>query len=103
MKFDNAIFIKDIRIETIGDKLWLAVYFDNGTKWIPALIEQALVAQKVAQCERTKYPNLDHDAAALPMEFLRRAIEGECVCALAFEKKFSLGHTGAYKRWCVDK
>lgn len=50
MKSDKLIFVEDIRIEKIGGKLWPAVYFDNGTRWIPVLIEQALIAQKVAQC-----------------------------------------------------
>jgi hypothetical protein len=103
MNSNRLILIEEITIEKIDDKFWAVVYFNDNTKWVPALIEQALLAQKVAQCERMKYLNLRWDPALLPMEFLQRAIKGECVCALAYEKKFNLQHTRAYKKFCLEK
>jgi hypothetical protein len=70
----NSIKIAAIKKETIGDKVWVKVYFDNGTEWIPALWEQGYLAMLVAQCEEKKYPNLPYDAKDMPRQFLSLAI-----------------------------
>ena len=98
------LLIEEIFIQPNGEgKLWVHVRFNDGSIWTPALIEQAIIAQKVAFCEKSKYPNLNHDAHLLPMEFLKRAIEGENICALASLEKFKLTHTRAYKKFCLKE
>ena len=101
MKLENRIIIEKIEIEKLKDKFWVVVYFNNGTIWIPALIEQALLAQKVARCEKIKYKSLDHDPENMVVTFFERAIKGENVCALANE--FKLIHTRAYEKFCLCK
>jgi len=100
MKFDNAIYVEKISIEKIGDKLWVLVRFNNNTIWIPALMEQALIAQYVVNCEKAKYPNVS-DPARMPKEFLSRAIKGENVYLLA--SIFNLTHTNSFRKFCLEK
>ena len=100
MKYENS-FINRIEIEKLNDKFWLVVYFENGTRWIPALVEQGIIAQKIALCEKIKYTNLKWGAEKMPTQFIIRAIKGEEVCALAYE--FKLTHTRAYKHFCLRK
>ena len=95
------ILIEEIKIENINNKSWLVVYFENNTRWVPALIEQGKMAQDVANCEKSKYQNLSWDAEKMPADFIKRAINGENICALAFE--FKLTHTRAYKKFCLRK
>lgn len=98
MKFETS-FINRIEIEKLNGKFWLVVYFENGTRWVPALVEQGLIAQKVAICEKIKYPNLKHSPEKMPTEFLKRSLKGENICALSNE--FDLTHTRAYKKYCL--
>ncbi len=98
MKYNNS-FINRIKIEKLNGKFWLVVYFENGTRWTPALMEQGLIAQKVALCEKLKYKNLKWPAEKMPSQFIVRAMKGEEVCALAHE--FKLTHTRAYKHFCL--
>ena len=100
MKYNNS-FIDRIEIEKLNGKFWLVVYFENGTRWVPALVEQGLIAQKVALCEKIKYVNLKWSAEKMPTQFIIRAIKGEDICALAYE--FKLTHTRAYEKFCLRK
>lgn len=88
-----------MKIEKIDNELWLVVYFNNQTRWVPALIEQGKMAQLVANCEKSKYQNLNWPPEKMPADFIKRAIDGENICALAFE--FKLTHTRAYKKFCL--
>ena len=40
-----------------GDKLWVEVTFDNGTKWMPEIVDLAHVCSLIGVCEDYKYPN----------------------------------------------
>ena len=66
----NRIEIDVIKIEPIGDKIWVKVYFNNGTEWIPALWEQGYIAYAVAKCEEEKYPNLPWSAKIQPRDYI---------------------------------
>jgi hypothetical protein len=94
----DSIKIREIIVEKMGDKNWVVVYFDNGTKWVPALIEQAIIAQLVVECERMKYGHgLARDAMIMPLEFLTQAIQGANIRALS--KEYKLTHTNAFKKF----
>ena len=93
------LIIKDIRIEELQNKPWCVIEFENGCIWVPALAEQAVIAQKVIQCEKVKYKR--ESAEKMPIEFIYRAMKGENICALC--NKFKLTHTRAYKKFCIEK
>lgn len=101
MSFNNKRFIEEIKIEKVGEKLWTLVRFNDGKIWIPALIEQGILAQDVANCELTKYGNSIRNPKRMPGEFLIRAIKGENICMLAHIYK--LTHTRAYKKFCLER
>jgi len=51
--------IKDIKftIATLpNEKNWVEVIFENGTKWMPALIDLGNIMSKIGKCEDLKYP-----------------------------------------------
>lgn len=79
----------------MGDKSWVVVYFNNGDRWVPALLEQALIAQYVVNCEKQKYKNLP-DPVIMPRNFLLESINGANIKLLA--EKYKLTHTKAYTR-----
>jgi len=51
--------IKIIKFNTPkdGEKFWVEVIFNNGTKWMPALIDLGDILSKIGKCEDMKYPN----------------------------------------------
>jgi len=100
MKYKNSL-IERIEIESCSKKPWVVVYFENGTRWVPALIEQGLIAQKVALCEKMKYPDLKWSAEEMPAQFIAKAIKGGDICTLAYE--YNLTHTRAYKKFCIRR
>ena len=73
----NRIEISKIKIEPIGGKLWVKVYFNNGTEWIPALWEQGYIAYAVAKCEEKKYKNLPWDAKKKPRDYLIQCLNAK--------------------------
>ena len=81
----------------LGGKFWTHVYFDNGTLWIPAVWEQAMLAQMAVICERIKYPDLGWDAGAMPTEFITRAMEGQNIDALCHDRDARGREFGLYK------
>lgn len=92
----TKLFFKKVTKELMGDKYWAKVYFnDEKFIWIPALIEQALIAQAVVECERIKYQYLENPED-MPKKFIIGAIDGEDVFDLSHE--FKLTHTNAFKR-----
>ena len=52
MKFQK---IKNIELK-YQNKLWVIVEFENGTIWMPALIDLAKIISKIGICEDIKYP-----------------------------------------------
>ncbi len=88
--------IKIVNERGYGDKTWTHVYFDNGTVWIPALWEQGYIAQQVVSCERTKYPNLQWDAADKTTDFITKAAYGQNIEGLCYE--YELTTQASFKR-----
>ena len=91
----RAILLR-ARNEKIGNKFWTSVYFNNGTIWVPALWEQAFIAQQVVVCERIKYPNLSWDAASMPIEFITKAMNGQNIEGLCHQ--YGLIKQGSFSR-----
>jgi len=73
----NQIQIAKIKIEQIGNKFWVKVYFDNGTEWVPALWEQGYIAYAVAKCEEKKYTKLIWDAKLKPKNYLIKCLNAK--------------------------
>ncbi len=52
--------IKDI-VFTIAkepnEKNWVKVTFENGTTWLPGLVDIGDIISKIGKCEDVKYPN----------------------------------------------
>lgn len=91
------MFIEKVLNEQTGLKTWTHVYFDNGTLWVPAFWEQALVSQMVISCENIKYKNLlKWNPSDMPIEFMTRAMMGENVDTLCHN--FRLTTQDSYKR-----
>ena len=52
--------IKEIRFsiaEEPNEKNWVIVIFENGTHWMPALLDLGDILSKIGKCEDIKYPN----------------------------------------------
>lgn len=52
-KFQKIKSIRAIKNET---KLWCVVEFENGTKWMPALVDVGAICSCIGYCEDVKYP-----------------------------------------------
>lgn len=48
--------ITDIKIEEFKEKKWVLVKFENGTEWLPDLIDTGLIISLIGMCEDIKYP-----------------------------------------------
>ena len=93
----NRIEICKIKIESVGNKIWTKVYFDNGTEWVPALGEQGYIAYAVAKCEEVKYPNLPWDPKNKPRDYLIKCIKaksGEEIIKITGEFKLKYDQKG---------
>jgi len=68
--------IKSIVKEPMGDKDWVKVTFENGTIWIPALEDLAVIAQKIGLCEDERYgfPQNNVKGADMVWEYIRDVI-----------------------------
>ena len=68
--------IKSIVKEPMGDKDWVKVTFENGTIWIPALEDIAVIAYLIGFCEDEKYgfPRNNVKGAEMVSDYLRDVI-----------------------------
>jgi hypothetical protein len=52
---------------------WVAVVFNNGTEWLPALDDMATIYSAIGKCEDWKYPN--GQGYQMPRDFITDAME----------------------------
>ena len=43
--------------ESPNEKNWVKVTFENGTTWLPSLVDIGDIISKIGKCEDVKYPN----------------------------------------------
>ena len=60
----------------MGNKDWVAVYFDNGTKWIPAFEDVWKICWLIGLCEDEKYgfPRNNVKGAEMVWESIKDAV-----------------------------
>lgn len=65
-----------VKLENIGDKQWVRVYFDNGTIWVPALHDLWRILYLIGVAEDRKYgwPRRNIKGADMVWESCRKAI-----------------------------
>ena len=57
MKYQKIKHIRFTIAETPNEKNWVEVEFENGTRWMPALVDIGDIISKLGKCEDLKYPD----------------------------------------------
>lgn len=55
--FEKFQKVKEVEITEKFNGYWIIVHFENGTKWVPKLVDLAKMLNLIGQCEDLKYPN----------------------------------------------
>lgn len=57
MKYQKIKRISFTIANEVNEKNWVKITFENGTEWLPGLIDLADILSKIGKCEDIKYPN----------------------------------------------
>ena len=57
MKYQKVKRVSFKPIEKPNEKNWVIVEFENGSCWMPALVDLGWIISMIGQCEDIKYPN----------------------------------------------